>query len=80
MLLILIGKSGTGKDALQKLITCKGFKRIVTSTTRPIREGEVDGVDYHFKTKDEFLTAIENNFLLEYRTYNTLLTVLSKKN
>jgi guanylate kinase len=39
---------------------------VVTATSRAIRPGEVDGKDYHFVTKEEFLTMIERQELLEY--------------
>ena len=39
---------------------------VVTATSRAIRPGEVDGKDYHFVTKEEFLTMIEREELLEY--------------
>lgn len=42
----------------------------VSATTRKPREGEVDGVNYYFKTEDEFVSMIENNALLEYAKYN----------
>ena len=46
MLLILIGKSGSGKDAvMHKLTEEQGFERIVSTTTRPMRVGEQEGVN-----------------------------------
>lgn len=53
--IILCGKSGSGKTtALAGLAESPKFRRIVTDTTRPMREGEVDGVSYHFDTPEEF--------------------------
>lgn len=54
-LILLLGRSGVGKTTLQKLLcdTC-GFSRLVTTTTRAPREGEVPDVDYHFVSQDEF--------------------------
>lgn len=53
--IILCGKSGSGKTtALADLAESPKFRRIVTDTTRPMREGEVDGVSYHFDTPEEF--------------------------
>lgn len=48
MLLIIGGKSGSGKDSVVKEFEKNGWKRIVKYTNRPKREGEIDGVDYHF--------------------------------
>ena len=54
-MIILIGPSASGKTA-----TCLylqdhyGIRKVVTHTTRAMRVGEVNGVDYHFVTKDEF--------------------------
>lgn len=53
--IILIGKSGAGKDTTAKELEKDfGFTRIVEYTTRAKRSYEVDGVDYHFITTDEF--------------------------
>lgn len=73
MLLILIGKSGSGKDAvLQKLVEEYGFDRIVSNTTRPMRDGEQDGVNYNYITKKQFLGGVERDEYIEYRSYNTV--------
>ncbi len=74
MLTILMGMSGSGKDTVQtKLVDEYAFERIVPVTTRPIREGETNGIDYHFVSKDEFTRIIEQNRFIEYRSYNTLV-------
>jgi guanylate kinase len=71
--IVLVGKSGSGKDSIAKILTNKGYKLVLSYTTRPIRENETDGVEYNFCSKDDFLNKIENNELLEYRKYYTLL-------
>ena len=48
MLLVIIGKSGSGKDSVVKEFEKNGWKKIIKYTNRPKREGEIDGVDYHF--------------------------------
>lgn len=74
MILILCGKSGSGKDAiLRKLVSEHGYMPIISTTTRKPRFGEMDGVAYYFTTKKEFLKLIEYDMLIEYRTYNTLV-------
>lgn len=42
----------------------------VSATTRQPREGEIDGISYHFISKDEFEKMINNNEMLEYAMYN----------
>ena len=46
--LIIVGKGGSGKDHLRKILVNKGFRYCISHTTRPIREGEEDGRDYWF--------------------------------
>lgn len=60
-LIAVVGKSGAGKDRLLREIInyeqesfTSNLHRVVTSTTRPPREGEIDGVDYHFLTEEEY--------------------------
>jgi len=69
-----MGKSASGKDTLFKklLSECPKMKKLVLYTTRPMREGETEGVEYHFvdsKTLDEFE---KQGKLVEKRTYNTV--------
>lgn len=72
MILILNGVSGSGKDyAMKYMVKHYGILPIVSHTSRPMREGETNGVEYHFRTKSEFLQMIEDDRLIEYRTYNT---------
>ena len=46
--LIIVGKGGSGKDHLRKILVESGFKYCISHTTRPIRDGEEDGKDYWF--------------------------------
>lgn len=72
-ILILCGKSGSGKDAIQRELWKRGFNRVVSTTTRPMREGEVPGREYHFVSRRTFSLLIEWDELIEYRTYTTLV-------
>lgn len=71
----MMGKSSTGKDTLFKKLLDEPefhFKTLVPYTTRPIRSGERDGVDYFF-TNEEGLAQIKNDGrLIELRSYNTV--------
>ncbi|XP_066388094.1 guanylate kinase 2, chloroplastic/mitochondrial isoform X2 [Miscanthus floridulus] len=65
MILVISGPSGVGKDAVIKEER-EGIHFVVTATSRAMRPGEVDGKDYYFVSKEEFLTMIEREELLEY--------------
>jgi len=67
-ILVLSGPSGAGKSSLIKKIEDKigAFYFSISTTTRPMREGEVEGVHYHFVNKDEFKKDIKEEHFLEY--------------
>ena len=55
MNIVLLGKTGSGKTAICDWLTENlRYEKIITYTTRPMRNGEVDGEDYHFVTDREF--------------------------
>jgi guanylate kinase len=68
VLVVISGPSGVGKDVtLQGMQDASDqFYFVVTATTRPKRENEIDGKDYHFVSVGEFAEMIEQNELLEY--------------
>ncbi|ONK55465.1 uncharacterized protein A4U43_UnF2890 [Asparagus officinalis] len=68
LIIVISGPSGVGKDAVIKRLqeVRGGIHFVVTATSRAKRPGEVDGKDYYFVTKEEFLSMIERNDLLEY--------------
>lgn len=70
--LALFGKSGAGKDTIQDWIVSnlEGVKGIVSCTTRPPRDYEIDGVHYYFLTPDEFATKVLDGTMLEAASYN----------
>lgn len=70
MIIILIGKSASGKDTLLNEMIKDGIEPMISTTSRPIRDGEEDGVDYNFVSKDYFENHLDS--FLEYRSYNTL--------
>ena len=70
-MLILIGASASGKTEIAKiLIHDFGFQKMVTTTTRRKRKGEVNHVDYHFVTEGKFIKMKEQNKFLETVQYN----------
>ena len=72
LLIVLSGPSGVGKGTVRAAIFSKGEQKFVYSisaTTRLPRTGEIDGVDYFFKTREEFEQMIQNKQLLEYAEY-----------
>ncbi|MDE3838463.1 guanylate kinase [Bacillus methanolicus] len=72
LLIVLSGPSGVGKGTVRKEIFSQpdiAFEYSISMTTRPPREGEVDGVDYFFKTREEFEELIKQGKLLEYAEF-----------
>lgn len=67
-ILVLSGPSGAGKSSLIKKIEDEigAYYFSISTTTRPMREGEVEGVHYHFVTKEQFKKDIEEEHFLEY--------------
>lgn len=61
-----LGPSGAGKSTLQKEL---GLGPVVTWTSRPPRHGEVNGVNYHFTSKDCILDMLNQGILLEHTEY-----------
>ncbi|MEE1014886.1 MAG: guanylate kinase [Lachnospiraceae bacterium] len=71
----LMGKSSTGKDSFYKeLMNDKklGLKNIVMYTTRPIRAGETDGVEYYFVDDAKLAELEAAGKVIERRSYNTI--------
>ena len=72
LLIVLSGPSGVGKGTVRKQIfddPTTSYKYSISMTTRDKRDGEIDGVDYFFKTKEEFETLIQQDQFIEYAEY-----------
>lgn len=72
LLIVFSGPSGVGKGTVRHEIFSTSDHKFVYSvsmTTRAQRPGEVDGVDYYFRTRDEFEELIKNGQMLEYAEY-----------
>ena len=68
LLIVISGPSGVGKDSVLKGLKSRSLPMhfVVTATTRPRRDNEVNGVDYFFVSKDKFAQMIEHEELIEY--------------
>ena len=74
----LMGKSSTGKDTIYKRLLEDPdleLKRMVPYTTRPIREGEQEGVEYHFTDEETLKRLEEEGRIVELRAYDTIYGV-----
>ncbi len=64
---VLSGPSGAGKTTVcRELVAQYGYERSVSATTRAPRAGELDGVDYHFLTRERFLEGVRRGEFLEH--------------
>ena len=71
LLIVVSGPSGSGKGTVnQRLLAMDDFCFSVSATTRAPREGEIDGVNYFFITREEFEKRIENGDMLEHNIYS----------
>lgn len=72
LLIVLSGPSGVGKGTVRKALFSQkdvDFQYSISVTTRKPREGEKDGIDYFFKTREQFEQMIKENKLLEWAEY-----------
>ena len=76
----IIGKNGAGKSYLANKLYNFGFKRNVGYTKRPMREGEINGIDYFFISKNRFEEMINKDEFIDYKFRNGFYYGISKKN
>ena len=75
LIYVLTGKSSTGKDRMYRELLADetlGLKRVVLYTTRPMREGEEDGNQYHFIDEEAYRKRHSEGRIVEERTYETM--------
>ncbi len=71
MIIVLLGASGSGKSTIEnELATHHGFEKIISYTTRPPRDGETNGKDYHFTNNETFNEMKEDGLFAEYDKYS----------
>ncbi len=79
-MLVLIGPSASGKTEVAKYLAKKyNITKIITYTTRQPRIHEINGVDYHFVSLDEFAKLMEENYFAETTYYNSNYYGTAKK-
>jgi guanylate kinase len=66
----LVGAATSGKDYLRKRFMNRGFKFGVSCTTRPPRDGEVEGKDYYYLTNERFNQLVELDQFVEWQDFN----------
>lgn len=73
MITVLLGMSGTGKSTIEEAILNKhhdSIERIISDTTRPKRDYEIDGFHYNFLSEEQFKQGIDNGAYIEYAVFN----------
>ena len=81
LLLVISGPAGSGKNTVSERLMQEfpTLKRVITSTSRPPRGEEKDGVDYHFLSKEDFEKSISNDEFYEYAQVHDRYYGTSKK-
>lgn len=69
-IILLAGKTASGKDTLAKQLESVGYERALLSTTRLPREGERFGVDYNFMTFEDFRDCVKADNMLDWTHYD----------
>lgn len=69
MIIILLGKSNSGKTTIFNNLNIEGFEKIVSATTRPKRKNEIEGIDYHFISKEDFLIQEREKRIIAPRSF-----------
>lgn len=70
-MILLIGASACGKTEVALTLANKyGIKKAITHTSRPMRKGEIDGIDYYFVSDNEFINLMRQSIFVETTSYN----------
>lgn len=81
MIYVILGRSGSGKSTVERGVCASRpqLTRIISDTTRPIREGEKDEVDYHFINQNTFTQGITRGAYVEHTNYNDWFYGINKE-
>ena len=72
-MICILGKTASGKNTIiDRLVKSHGYKRVITYTTRPMRDNEIQDVDYHFISNEEFLEKVDKDEFAEWKSYNSV--------
>ena len=71
-IIAFFGEAGAGKDSIMEEVARQhpDFHVIISCTSRPIRDNEIEGINYYYYTKDDFLNKINNGDMFEYTKFN----------
>lgn len=74
-IIALMGESGSGKDTVLKeiLIQYPELHKIITSTSRPKREKEIEGVNYFYYSQTDFIQKVNQGEMVDWQTFNSWL-------
>jgi len=78
-LITITGPSTSGKSTLATLFKEDGFSEVVSTTTRPQRTGEIDGISYYFTDEDNFINQLADQELVEHVKVGKYFYGVSKK-
>ncbi|NLL68644.1 MAG: hypothetical protein GX232_00345 [Acholeplasmataceae bacterium] len=79
-MIVIVGASASGKTEIAKILIKKyGYHKCVTTTTRPPRIGEVDRVDYHFLSREDFLSKVKEKAFVEVTNYQNNFYGIQRK-
>lgn len=69
-IICILGRSASGKSAIESRLASLGYNKIITYTSRKPRGKEQNGKEYHFVSEEDFKRLIDKGILMEYSIYN----------
>lgn len=70
IMIVIVGESGSGKSSIEKQLVNLGYRKLLTYTTRPMREEDIDGKTYNFITNKHFNEMKNKGLFAETAEYN----------